>query len=141
MDGYLILLKLPTLVVEGLVSTNFNFEADEVNLTGKGSGRASEYSAGDQRGDFSVEGRFDKTHTFGFKELFDAYQAGSSVAFAAGEANADKSDFSSADYAEQIQGNCIITNLTWGGSRNNPTTFSARCRITGAVIYATIASA
>lgn len=140
MDGYLILLKLATTIVEGLVSTNFNFESDEVNLTGRGSGRASEYSSGDQRGDFSVEGRFDKSHTYGFKELFDAWQAGSSVAFAAGEANAGKTDFSSDDYAEQIQGNCIITNLTWGGSRNNPTSFTARCRITGAVTYATIAS-
>ena len=140
MDGYLILLKLAESIVEGIVSTNFNFEADEVNLTGRGSGRASEYSAGDQRGDFSVEGRFDKTHTYGFKELFDAYQAGSSVAFAAGEANALKTDFSTADYAEQIQGNCIILGLTWGGSRNNPTNFTARCRITGTPTYATIAS-
>ena len=140
MDGYLILLKLATSIVEGVVSTNFDFESDEVNLTGKGTGRASEYSAGDQRGQFNIEGRFDKTHTYGFKELFDAYQAGSAVAFAAGEANASKSDFSTADYAEQIQGNCVILALSWGGSRNNPTTFSARCRITGTVTYATIAS-
>ena len=33
MDGYLILLKLAESVVEGIVSTNFNFESDEVNLT------------------------------------------------------------------------------------------------------------
>lgn len=141
MDGYLILLKLANSVVEGIVSTNFNFEADEVNLTGKGSGRDSEYSVGDHRGDFNVEGRFDKTHTYGFKELFDAKQAGAAIAFAAGECNADKTDFSTADYAEQIQGNCIILGLTWGGSRNAPTTFTARCRITGTPIMATIASA
>ena len=140
MDGYLILLKLATTIVEGLVSTNFDFEADEVNLTGKGSGRDSEYTAGDRRGMFNVEGRFDKTHTYGFKELFDAWKAGSAVAFAAGEANAGKTDFSSADYAEQIQGNCIILGLSWGGSRNAPTSFTARCRITGAPSMATIAS-
>lgn len=140
MDGYLILLKLATVVVEGIVNTNFDFEADEVNLTGRGSGRDSEYSAGDRRGMFNIEGRYKKDHTYGFKELFDAYQAGSSVAFAAGEANSDKSDFSSDDYAEQIQGNCVILGLSFGGSRNNATTFTARCRITGAPSMATIAS-
>ena len=140
MDGYLILLKLATTIVEGIVNTNFDFESDEVDLTGKSSARDSEYSSGDRRGMFNVEGRFDKTHTYGFKELFDAWKAGSSVAFAAGEANAGKTDFSSADYAEQIQGNCIIRNLSWGGSRNNPTTFSMTCRITGAPTMATIAS-
>lgn len=141
MDGYLLLLKLADTVVDGLVSVGLERESDEVNLTGRSSGRDSEYTPGDRRYVINFDGKYKADHTYGYDELATAHDAGTSLSWILAKANADRSDFATeASELTKESGTGYVTRLRKTGARNNAVEFSGTIRVTGAVTIGTLAT-
>jgi predicted secreted protein len=138
-DGYLILLKLATILVSGTTSQSLTTTIDEVDLTTKdSSGNAGEYSGGTFRGTLDVEGKIDEDDTYSYKELLTAQKAAAAIAFVYAKANSARDDFLPG--ADSYSGSAIITNLRRTDPQNAPSVWACTLRITGEISIGSITS-
>lgn len=132
-NGTSILLKLATQVVDGTTSQTIDLSADMIDVTTKDStGKSKEYIVGENGGTISVEGKWaESTSNYTVEELFDAWKAGTSLAFIVGE---------TAVGSYTLSGNGYLSAFSWTAPRNGESTWSATLQITGAITRGTVSA-
>lgn len=129
-NGTLIVLKLATEKVNGLVSNSIDFTRDMIDVTTKDStGNAKEFIPGEKGATISCEGKWDEaTSNYTLSELFAAFDAGTSLAFIfGGLVNGDII----------YEGNCYISAFNASAPKNGEATWSATLQVTGVVSAST----
>lgn len=139
-EGYAVLLKLATKLVNGSTSQSLVTTVDEVDITTKDStDDAAEYAGGTFRGTLDVEGKLDDDDTYSYSELLAAQQARSAIEWIYSKSNVARTDF--LEGAKSWSGNGVITNLRRTDAQNSPGAWACTLRITGVITEGTIASA
>jgi len=125
-DGKNIRLKIATVFLYGVTTTDLSLEKDMIDTTAYESNGHKEYLAGEGGGTISATILYDEDGTSGgtYNDLFDAWKAGTSVAFIyGGTVTGD----------EIYSGNCFISSLSLNAPKNESTTASVTLQITGEI--------
>ena len=130
-DGYSVVLKLATILVNGTTNQTLEEAWDEFEVTTKDSAQAKEWMTGEYSGSMSFEGILDDADTYTYSELRTAAAARTAVAFIWGDTAAGSTIFS---------GNCLVTKLQQGAPKNGGRPFSCTLRITGFPTESTVAA-
>ena len=130
-DGTVVVIKLATTLVNGLVNNNIDLSVDEIDVTTKDSVGNKEYIAGEFSGTLGMDGKLDEADANTFSELLTTMKTKAAVAFIYGDVAAG---------SQVHSGSCIITSLSQAGPQNGARTFACGMRITGAVTEGTVAA-
>ena len=131
-DGKNIRLKLDTVLLFGVTSTEISLEKDMIETTTFESAGAKEYIAGEGGGTISATILTDEAGTSGgtYKDLFDSWKAGDVIAFIYGGTVTGDDIYS---------GNCIISSLSNNNTKNEASSANVTLQITGAITVGEVA--
>ena len=129
-DGTLIVLKLATNQLSGLVTQGLDMSADEIDITTKDSSSVKTWLPGEFGGTFSAEGKEADAASFGYAYLLGLMQARAAVAFIYGGLTSGDTTYS---------GSAFITACNQTGPKNAERTWSATFRVAGAVVIGSVA--
>jgi len=130
-DGYSVVLKLATTLVNGTTNQTLEEAWDEFEVTTKDSEQAKEWKTGEYSGSVNFEGVLDEVDAYTYSELRTAAALRAAIAFIYGDTAAGSVIYS---------GNCLITKLQQGAPKNGAIPFSCVLRITGFPTESTVAA-
>jgi predicted secreted protein len=129
-DGSDVWVQIASALVNGLTEKSIDLSSDEIDITTQDSGKDKEFLSGQRSGVLTFGFKDDASDTYAYNQLFDAWKAGSSVAFAYG--NGIKTTG-----GRVLSGNAIITGLTHSAPMNGEVSGTCTLRTTGAITRAT----
>ena len=133
-QGSKVYISLGGTTIEGVTSSSFNEVVEAIDATTQDSSNKKEYVAGDYDADFTVDGAFDATHTYGETQLRTALNARAAVAFVWG-------DGIETPGAQVLSGNALLTSLSVsGGEGSSIKTWSVGLKVTGGTTEGTSAT-
>lgn len=132
-DGRKCFVSIGGTLLEGIVSSNFNLDVAFVDATTNDSDGHEEGLAGEDSATGTVEGKINKSHTYGATQLLTAALAKSAVALVWGPG---------LDVAGErlLSCNVIITNLNQAATKGESMTYSFSWRKTAGVTESTSAT-
>lgn len=120
--------------IGNLVSNDFDWSRDMIEVSSKSSAGTKEYIYGDQGGSFSFEGMYEEDASLGtsersFGDLWSVIYNGTTatMVFTTNSSGDDK-----------YSGTVLLSNLKLGAPYNDKATFSGTFQITGAVTKGTV---
>ena len=129
-DGTLIVIKMATNQLSGLVTQGLDMSADEIDITTKDDASVKKFLPGEFGGTFSAEGKEADAASFGYAYLLGLMQARSSVAFIYGGLTSNDTTYS---------GTAFVTSVNQTGPKNAERGWSATFRIAAAIVEGTVA--
>lgn len=128
-DGTLIVIKMATNQLSGLVTQGLDMSADEIDITTKDDNSVKKFLPGEFGGTFSAEGKEADGNSFGYAYLLGLMQARSAVAFIYGGTTVNDVIYS---------GTAFVTSVSQTGPKNAERTWSASFRIAEAIVESSV---
>ena len=130
-DGKNIRLKIDTVFLFGVTTTDINFTTDEIDTTTFESAGDKEALPGERGSTINASILNDPAATSGggYEDLWDAWKAGTIIAFIYGGTESGDLIFT---------GNCFLTSMGEVNSKNEASNVSVTLKVTGAVAKSTV---
>jgi len=128
-DGKSAILKIGSTQFTGLLSQDFQYQVDTIDVTSKDSSGHKNFIAGEDGGTMSLSSVYDPSGTYSLGEIFAAASGKTLVALYFGSVTSTE---------EYISASGIITSVKWGAPKNDKQTVDVDFQLSGLIEFKTV---